>query len=45
MRSNWIEHNGRKIFYQEFSRNFYNAAAVKAELAKVQEIIKVQPLK
>jgi hypothetical protein len=44
MRSNWIEHNGRKIFYQDFSRNFYNSAAVKTELAEVQEIIKAQPL-
>lgn len=44
MRSNWIEHNGKKIFYQDFSRNFYNTAAVKAELADVQAIIKTQPL-
>lgn len=44
MRSNWIEHNGRKIFYQDFSRNFYNSAAVKTELTEVQEILKSQPL-
>jgi heme oxygenase len=44
MRSNWIEHNGRKILYQDFSRNFYNSAAVKTELAEVQEIIKAQAL-
>lgn len=44
MRSNWIEHNGRKIFYQDFSKHFYNSAAVKAELAKVQNIVMAQPL-
>ena len=44
MRSNWIEHKGKKIFYQDFSKNFYNSAAVKAELAEVQKIVKAQPL-
>ena len=44
MRSNWIEHKGKKIFYQDFSKNFYNSAAVKTELSQVQEIIKAQPL-
>ena len=44
MRSNWIEHQGKKIFYQDFSRNFYNSAAVKAELAEVQKIVMAQPL-
>ena len=44
MRSNWIEHKGKKIFYQDFSKNFYNSASVKAELAEVQGIIKAQPL-
>lgn len=44
MRSNWIEHKGKKIFYQDFSKNFYNSDSVKAELAEVQEIIKAQPL-
>ncbi|MBK9926902.1 MAG: hypothetical protein IPP66_16650 [Anaerolineales bacterium] len=43
MRSQWIEHNGKKIFYQDFSKLFFNAAAVKAELAEVQEIVKAQP--
>ena len=28
MRSTWIEHNGKKIFYQDFSKHFYNSAAV-----------------
>ena len=44
MKSTWIEYQGRKIFYQDFSKNFYNAAAVKAELTEVQEIVKAQPL-
>jgi hypothetical protein len=43
MRSTWIEHKGKKIFYQDFSRNFYNATAVKAELAEVQKIVTAQP--
>jgi hypothetical protein len=43
MRSHWIEHKGKKIFYQDFSGNFYNAAAVKAELAEVQQIVMAQP--
>jgi len=43
MRSEWIEHHGKKIFYQDFSKLFYNAAAVKAELKEVQEIVKSQP--
>jgi hypothetical protein len=44
MRSEWIEHNGKKIFYQDFSRNFYNSAVVKAELAEVQKIVMSQPV-
>ena len=44
MRSQWIEHKGKRIFYQDFSKLFYNSAAVKAELAEVQEIVKAQPL-
>jgi hypothetical protein len=44
MRSNWIEHQGKKILYQDFSKNFYNSAAVKAELAEVQNIVTSQPL-
>lgn len=42
MKSTWIEFNGKKIFYQDFSKNFYNSAAVKAELAEVQEVVKAQ---
>jgi len=44
MRSEWIEHNGKKIFYQNFSKNFYNSAAVKDELAEVQKVVVAQPL-
>lgn len=44
MRSEWIEHNGKKILYQNFSRNFYNSAAVKDELAEVQKVVMAQPL-
>ena len=44
MRSEWIEHKGKKIFYQDFSKNFFNSAAVKAELAEVQKVVKSQPL-
>jgi hypothetical protein len=43
MHSTWIEHRGKKIFYQDFSKNFYNAAAVKAELAEVQKVVTAQP--
>lgn len=43
MRSKWIEHNGKQIFYQDFSKLFYNSAAVKEELKEVQEIVKAQP--
>jgi hypothetical protein len=44
MRSQWIEHNGKKIFFQDFSKHFYNAAAVKAELDEVQKVVMSQPL-
>lgn len=44
MRSTWIEHKGKKIFYQDFSRLFYNTAAVKAELDDVQKIVGAEPL-
>jgi hypothetical protein len=43
MRSIWIEHEGRQIFYQDFSKNFYNAAAVRAELEEVQKVVIAQP--
>jgi len=43
MRSTWIEHKGKKIFYQDFSRNFYNTAAVQTELTEVQKVVTAQP--
>jgi hypothetical protein len=43
MRSTWIEHKGKQIFYQDFSRQFYNSAAVKAELDEVQKVVISQP--
>ena len=44
MRSTWIEHRGKKILYQDFSKNFFNSAAVKEELTEVQKIVIAQPL-
>ena len=43
MRSQWIEYNGKKIFYQDFSKLFYNSIAVMGELDEVQKIIKAEP--
>lgn len=43
MRSKWIEHKGRKIFYQDFSGLFYNYDAVKEELKEVQKVVTDQP--
>ena len=44
MRSNWIEYRGKQILYQDFSKRFFNSAAVKAELEEVQKIVLAQPL-
>ncbi|HCB02614.1 MAG TPA: hypothetical protein DEP19_09555 [Anaerolineae bacterium] len=43
MKSKWIEYKGKKIFYQDFSNNFFNDKAVIAELKEVQELILTQP--
>lgn len=43
MRSTWIEHHGKKIFYQDFSKHFYNSAAVRAELEEVQKVVTAEP--
>ena len=43
MHSNWIEHKGKKIFYQDFSKNFYNSLAVKTELTEVQRVVTSEP--
>ncbi|MBT3337107.1 MAG: hypothetical protein HN855_15555 [Anaerolineae bacterium] len=44
MRSKWIEYKGKKIFYQDFSKHFFNYQAVKEELVEVQAIVVKQPL-
>ena len=36
-------HKGKKIFYQDLSQNFYSAAAVKAELEEVQNVVTAVP--
>jgi hypothetical protein len=43
MRSNAIEYQGKNILYQDFSKQFYNSAAVKAELAEVQKAVLAEP--
>lgn len=43
MRSVWVEYKGKKIFYQDFSKNFYNAHVVRAELAEVQKVVTAAP--
>lgn len=43
MKSKWVEHNGKKIFFQDFANYFYNAEAVKKELEEVQAIVKAEP--
>src|SRR5215213_5936654 len=43
MRSVWIEYKGKRIFYQDFSKHFYNAHVVKAELEEVQKVVTAEP--
>lgn len=43
MKSKWIEHKGKKIFYQDFSNHFFNEKAIINELNEVQEVILSQP--
>lgn len=43
MRSIWIEHQGKKIFYQDFSKHFFNSAAVRTELEEVQKVVTAEP--
>ncbi len=43
MRSKWIEHKGKRIFYQDFSGHLYNSDAVKEELVAVQSIVIREP--
>lgn len=43
MKSRWIEHNGAKILYQDFTNLFYNSQAVIDELSAVQAIVLNEP--
>ena len=43
MKSKWIEHNGKKIFYQDFSNNFFDDKKVMQELEDVQAIVLKEP--
>ena len=43
MKSKWIDYNGKKIFYQDYSNHFYNEEPVKQELAEVRPIVLGQP--
>lgn len=43
MRSEWIEYKDKKIFFQDFSKLFYNSKAVIAELNEVQQVVLAQP--
>ena len=43
MKSRWIEHNGQKILYQDFSNLFFNTKGVQEELEQVQAIVLSEP--
>jgi len=43
MKSRWVEHKGKKIFYQDFYNNFFNEKAVTEELKAVQEVVLREP--
>ena len=43
MKSKWIEYNGKKIFYQDFSNHFFNDKAVIEELKEVEAVILGEP--
>jgi hypothetical protein len=43
MRSKWIDHSGKRILYQDFSKLFYNSTAVKAELEEVKKLVMAEP--
>jgi hypothetical protein len=43
MKSKWIEYNGKKILYQDFSNHFYNSKAVQQELEEVGAIVLNEP--
>lgn len=43
MKSKWIEYNGKRVLYQDFSNNFFNEKAVIEELSEVQNLVTSQP--
>jgi len=43
MKSKWIEYNGKKILYQDYSNYFFNEDAVKKELEEVEALVLSQP--
>jgi hypothetical protein len=43
MKSKWIEYNGKKILYQDFSNLFFNTKAFKDELDQVEAIVLGEP--
>lgn len=43
MKSKWIEYNGKRVLYQDFSNNFFNQKAVIEELSQVQNLVTSQP--
>jgi hypothetical protein len=43
MKSKWIECNGKKILYQDFSNLFFNTNAIREELEQVEAIVLGEP--
>jgi hypothetical protein len=43
MKSRWVEHNDKKILYQDFSNFFFNTKAFKAELEEVETLVLAEP--
>jgi hypothetical protein len=43
MKSKWIEYNGKKILYQDYSNFFFNDQGVRQELAEVQAVVMAEP--
>src|SRR3990172_13189085 len=44
MKSRWVEHNGKKILYQDFSNLFFNTKAIQEELNQVQATVLSEPV-
>ena len=43
MKSKWIEHKGKKIFYLDFSGFGYDVSALEAEMKEANPIVCAQP--